>query len=332
MRKLIVVLMFFIVSFEGFSSNDTKGTVIIYREHNSYGSAVSFKIFANDSLIIKIRNNTYFIYECIPGDINFKLNNIEDTNVKLNIEKGETYYLRVGLRTGFWSSVPEILLVDSISAFETVNSGKMKKLTNLNEILSRPKARMGLELSVGGGNESVPLITMEDGEEAEISFGGGIGVGFTTGYEVNKYLDLSFNVNYKSSSLVPYVDNAEISFSRVNIRLTPALILPIDGGYSMRLKLGAGLDYYTATNLEFQTEEIPGGFNEIWEYENSLGSHATITFELDPTEKWTISYGFNFYNVKYKFEQSDQYYPLDTKLIDPVGSGFELLMGIYYNF
>ncbi len=333
MKRILLILGLISLTIHVSGNEENSCKVIIYRESNASGGALSYKISANDSLLIRIRNNSYFVYDCAPGSYTFMVEGYEDTKVNLTAEAGKTYYLRFGLRTGFWAAIPELLLVESISAEGVIESGQLRQLHDYDEQLPRPRNRIGLALSMGGGFQTIPMVVLENGNNADFSFGGGVGFGLSYGYEISNLLDLSFEFYYRSTGLTPKVSNASIDFTSWVTRITPALIIPIDGGYSMRLKLGAGINYNSSNKLDINTRRLQGGTTDNWFYGNSLGAHGALTFELSPSENWTLSYGVFLYNSGFDYSHSQRTsYPLDSKLINGNGSGIDLSMKVFYNF
>ncbi len=328
------ILFFFVFGFiHAVLSNDTIASkIVFYREYNYYGSAISYKIFVNDSMVVKLKNNSFFVYNCLPGDYDIEINKFKEPKLHLKVEKGKTYYLKFGIRMGVWSGIPELILVDSVSAYPTISSGSMRELNN-NIPLVRPKNRFGLNINIGGGFERIPMIEMDNGKEAKISFGGGFGIGIKYGHEFNKHFDLALDLNYQFSLLSPTLKNADISFKRGFVSITPSYILAIDGGDAMRLKFGGGLDYYWGTLLTIESSEVSGGFDDEWKYRSSLGYHVNVIFELNISDNWSVNYGLNWYNVGYEFKSSRNFFPTDNnKLKQPDGSGIDFLFGFYYHF
>lgn len=306
--------------------------IIFYREYNFQGSAISYKVFVNDSMVVKLKNNSYYIYSCLPGEYDFQINKFQETKLHLKVEQGKTYYLRFGFRMGVWSGIPEFLLVDSVSAYPSINNRSMRKLDKNNTPFLRPKNRLGLNANLGGGFESTPMATSTDGKESKISYGGGCAIGLKFGHEFNKHFDLAMDINYQFSGLRPNLNNADINFGRGILSLTPAYILPINGGDAMRLKFGAGLDYYFDNKLTIETNKLSGGFNDNWTYSNTFGYHSNLIFELNISDNWSFNYGLKWYNVSYAFDKGGSHYPTDTKLKSPNGSGLDFLFGFYYHF
>lgn len=333
MKKLLLSAFLVLLFAPSVLCNDTiPGKVIFYREPNFQGSAVSYKVFVNNTLVVNLRNNSYFIYNCLPGEYDFRLNKDQAAKIHLKIEQGKVYFLRFGMRTGFWSGIPELLLVDSVSALPALRSGTMRLIDEKNSQLIRPENRFGLNINSGPGFESVPMVTTTTGDESKISFGGGFAIGLKYGYEFGKHFDLAFDLNYQRSELNPYLKNGEISFERGYASITPAYIVPIDGGDAMRLKFGAGLDYFFGSILTIETGEISGGFNDKWKYNNPLGFHLNVIFEMNFSDKWSANYGLKWYNTAYKFTSGEYHYPTIDKLTNPDGSGIDLMFGFYYHF
>ncbi len=315
-----------------YCNDSISSKIVIYREYNYQGSAVSYKVFVGDSTLVKLKNNSYYEYSCLPGEYGIQIGNFKETKMNLKVEQNKTYYLRFGLRTGVWSAIPELLLVDSISAYPVINSGSIRKLDEHNTPMIRPKNRFGLNLNGGFGFESTPMLTTIDGRESTISFGGGYAIGLKYGYEITKHLDLAIDLNYQVSDLNPNLRNADVSFRRGIISVTPSYIIPIDGGDAMRIKLGAGLDRYIGSELSLDLSELIWDFKEKWSYKSSLGYHVNAIFELNVSENWSFNYGLKWYNVAYTFKKGNNYYPTEQNLESPNGSGIDFLFGLYYHF
>lgn len=335
MKKHLIIIILFLGFLQTTLANDSLSCkVYIYRERSYYSSVVTYKIYANDTLVVRLNNNSYYVYNCKPGRYAFSANKDVDTRVVLNVEAGKTYYLRLGLRTGFWSSQAELLPMDSVFANSKITMGEMKE-TKVNPRLPyfRPKSRIGLNMNLGGGFESTTMFITSTGGESKISCGGGVALGLKYGYEINRFLDIAVDLNYQFSMLAPYLKNASTTFQRAYVSLTPSFIIPIRGGESMRFKVGGGYDYYFDERLIIEAKKITGGFDDTWKYENVSGYHASLNFEMNFSEKWSMNYGFKYYNVIYKFKPGSNSYPLPSNpLFKPDGSGFDLLIGACYHF
>ena len=325
--------LFFAFMQSVYSNDSLQSKIILYRENQFQGSAVSYKIFMGDSMIIKIRNNSYFEYSCLPGEYDFSLGKLKSPLLHLKVAPNKTYYLRFNINVGFWTSTPELLMIDSVSAYSKIKNGSLRMLDKKNTPLVRPKNRIGLNINLGGGFESIPFASTSNGREAKLSFGGGYAMGLKYGRELNKHWDLALDLNYQGSELTPSVSNGSVSFGRGILSITPSYIFPIDGGDAMRIKVGVGLDSYFGSNLKLKINEISGGVNDTWKYKNCVGYHLSAIWELNVSTNWSLNYGLKWYTTSYNFNSSNgTSYPIDTKLSNPNGSGIDFLCGVYYNF
>lgn len=332
MKKQILFFGLFLLFIQSMYGNDgISSKIVFYREPNYVGSAVSYKVFVGDSAIIKLKNNSYYSYSCLPGEYDIQIGKLQETKLRLKVEQGKTYYLRFGIRIGVWSSIPELLLVDSVSAYPAINSGSMRKLDKQNTPFVRPKNRLGLNLNIGGGFEGSTMARTITGENSTISSGGGYAIGLKYGHEFNRHFDVAIDFNYQFSQLRPFLNNAEVTFGRGVLSITPSYIVPIDGGDAMRLKFGAGIDGYLGPKMEMDLSQLYG-LKDTWTYKNSVGYHLSAIFEWNIADNWSLNYGLKWYNVSYSFEKGNNSYPIVDKLTNPNGSGIDFLMGFYYHF
>lgn len=332
MKKHLLFLFFISVSLLSTFANDTiPAKIYFYRENNFQGSAVSYKIYSQDSLIVKLKNNSFFTYSIPAGNYTFSVLN-GGAPLQLNVENGKIYYINTFLRTGFWEGSIEMNLVDSISAYPKIHNGILREL-NSNIVFNRPPRRFGLILGGGGGfDDAFSGIETDKNKKVYIGFGGGFGIGAQYGIEMSKHFDLAFELAYRANSLSPHLDNGDMTFSRLNMSFTPSYIMPIDGGETMRMKFGAGLDYNVLNTLNIDCSDISGGFNDTWKYDNALGLHLATSFEMS-FDNWILYYGLKVNSVKYKFKSGNKYFPFsDNDLEHPNGAGLDLMIGLLYAF
>ena len=252
-------------------------------------------------------------------------------NILLNVEPGKTYYVRFGVNVGLWKAVPELLLIDSSQAEQRIASGSMRELDG--SPIVRPKNRIGINVGVNGGFQNTPMIEMTDGGVSKLSYGGGSSFGLEYGHEVSRNFDLAFNVKYQFGGLSPHLQNADMTFRRGVLSATSSFVVPLGSNETSRLKFGAGPDWYFGSNLDIDTDEIPDGFVGNWKYNNPLGFHISAIYEGRPSDKYSYTIGLKYNNVKYKFNSSSSiYYPIDTDLSRPNGSGIEVVCGFHYHF
>jgi hypothetical protein len=336
MKKFFVLFLLFL-GFLKFSlaGEYPKAKIYIYRQNNFYASGVSYKIFANDSLIVRLKNNSYVIYDCLPGDYIFSINKLSENSIKFKVENGKTYFIKFNVNMGFWSTKPELLLLqDTTLALSQINNEKLKLITDNPRLpFIRPKSRIGVNLAFGGGLHSTAMFYTNVGN-ASLSSGGGYGIGAKYGYEITNYLDIALDFNYQFSFLIPYLNNATSTFKRGYISITPSYIIPLQDGERMRLKIGGGYDYYFDNMVIIGGINVPnGGFNDTWKYDKTSGWHACVNYELNFSDKMSLNFGVKYYNVKYSFKSSSLMIPSDDSgLKNPDGSGVDILMGVFYHF
>jgi len=333
MKKVLVILLLAVGLLPSAFAGDTLACkMVFYRDNNIYGAALSQKVFVNGVQVVKLRNNSFFTYSCESGTNEIMVNNLPETAMQLKVAEGKTYYFRFDFRQGFWISIPEFILVDSISAYPAIHNGSMRELDGSNRPLARPADRFGINVAIGGGLVNHNVITLDNGEESSISYGGGIGFGVKYGHEFTRNFDMAIDLDYRSSSLRPTVSNGTVSFDRFLVGITPAYIIPIDGGDAMRIKVGAGPDFYFYNALDWKTSKISGGFNDKWLYKSTYGFHVSANYEMNFSESWSVNYGLKYYYVNYKFKSGDKTYPTNSWMLKPDGSGIEVLIGVNYHF
>lgn len=335
--KKFFVLFFLFLGFLKFSlaGEYPKAKIYIYRQNNFYASGVSYKIFANDSLLTRLRNNSYVIYDCLPGDYSISIDKLSEGSVKFRVENGKTYFIKFNVNMGFWTAKSELLLLqDTTLALSQINNEKLKLITDNPRLpYLRPKSRLGLNLIFGGGLTKTAMYYTNKGD-SYISTGGGYGIGLKYGYEITNLIDIAFDFNYQFSLLNPYLNNATSTFKRGYISISPSFIIPLRDGDRMRFKIGGGYDFYFDNMLIIGGKNVPnGGFNDTWNYDITSGWHACVNYELNFSDKMSFDFGLKYYNVKYKFKSSSLMYPKDDSgLKNPDGSGVDILMGVFYHF
>ncbi|MDA3865192.1 MAG: hypothetical protein PF489_00425 [Salinivirgaceae bacterium] len=331
MKKLIIAILITVEATLLLGSDDPSCKIIFFRENKNYGTVKSFDIQVNDSTIITMWNNTRYEYECTPGAYVYGVDG--EKQGKVNVEEGNTYYVKLGLVMHPRPVKGRLLLVDSSSVKQMVNFQKTKELHGAPDDLIRPKNKLGVELNLGIGMSSVPLITMEGGGESNLSFGGVSSFTFSFSHQVNHYFDLSASFSFGLSSLNPPLQNATVEYTRRAFLITPSYIIPINGGYKMRFLFGAGVGYYSRNKLEINTSEIVDGLDDTWYYENAFAPHVRLTFEVNLYDNWVLAYGASYYDAQLSFDYSNKKtYPAKEEMETADGSAINLIMGMYYNF
>lgn len=307
-------------------------TVYFFRLPNFVGSAAKMTIFSNNQPIVRLQNAAYFKYEAQPGDYTFSLTSGSSSKVRLSVESGKEYYVKCYYNMGFWSSIGILELVDTVSG---------KAIIDGNELLLQPvepvslkarKSRAGLLLSAGFGFETFPWFIDEAGDEVTLSTGGGFGIGGEYGHQLGRNFDLSFNCFFQSSGLSERLKNADGSFYRMGLTVTPAIVIPIKGGDILRFRIGAGPGFYTLGTMKIDGSKIDGT-RYTFKYKSAFGIHALILFESNFMERGAMNLGIRYSNIQYQFTSNGSSNDVtDPKLLKPDGSGIDFILGYSFLF
>ena len=331
MKKLLIFITFFLIVINfTYSSDSLTSKIIVFRANNLSGSSTSLKIYLNDSLIVRIKNNSYFEYKTAPGQYLITVDKSKETEVSLKVDANKTYYLYLSMNSGMFSSKSEMMLVDSAMATNKIRRENIKKQEEITVANIHSKNRIGLNLGYGYGLNNILMARTTDSADVNLSFGGGFLFGIKYGYELTKKLDIAVDFNYQFSFLIPTLNNAAVNFNRSYVALTPSYIFPIGKNDNMRLKAGLGIDYLWYSKLIVNTSNLTTGFNDSWYYSKTLGYHATLLFEKNLNEKWSFSAALKYYYVKYQgtYENPNE----KDKLYNSNGSGIDLILGLNYHF
>lgn len=315
------------------SDSTAKSVVYIYRLPRYAGAGTAMKVYFNNYPIVSLRNGSVFKYVTMSGEYTFSLEMGSKTGVKFNLEPGKTYYLECAYNVGFWVASPEMTRLDSLTATSRMQQYSLKEqhykpLSNV-----RPKNRIGLFLGAGGGFETIPMFIDTDGKEVTLSTGGGFAIGAEYGYESSRVFDFSAKCFYQGSSLSEPLKNADATFERFGVTITPSLIIPIKSGERYRFRLGGGLGMYSNGTMKIDASKITGGGKFTFKYTPAFGYHGSLLFESNFSEKFSFILELKYYSVQYEYTSigSTATSP-DPDINLPDGSGLDFLMGYYFHF
>lgn len=194
------------------------------------------------------------------------------------------------------------------------------------------KASVGVNLGAGLGFEKFTIFYDENGDDIYLSSGGGFSGGIDFGYDIAKVFNLSMQLFYQSSSPSKMMKNASGNFNRMGIAVTPAFVIPIGGGEMFRLMPGAGVGYYTLAVMKIDATEI-GGDYMTFKYNSSVGFHASLMFQIKFSPHSAMQTGLKYYNIAYSYtEDGSTHVPYEQKLLEPNGSGLDVIIGYSYLF
>ena len=79
------------------------GVVYFYRPKAYTGAAASLMLVDNGEQISRIKNGQFIRYLAVPGHHKFHTDTMAiDKAVEFDVEPGETYFVRTGVRQGMW--------------------------------------------------------------------------------------------------------------------------------------------------------------------------------------------------------------------------------------
>ena len=306
--------------------------VCIYRLPSYVGSAIKMKVYSNNIPIVRLRNGSYYKYEATPGEYLFSFEAGSKMGLKINMEQGKTYYIECNYAMGFWSAVPSMSRYDSLTALSRIQQYNLIPLKYELISLIRPQSRIGLFMGGGGGFEEIPMYIDNNGNEVTLSAGGGFAFGAEYGYEASKFFDISANCFYQYSLLSEVLENANASFERMGLTVTPALIIPIKSGERFRFRIGAGLGMYNYGTMKIDNSKI-SGIKYTYKYVPAFGYHGSFVFETNFSERSSFMLGLKYYDVQYEYTSvGSSHIPLGQGIDLPDGSGVDFLMGYYFHF
>jgi len=330
--SLVASLIISSQNLNGQDQHDESAIVYFYRLPNYAGSGVRMKILANNEPVVLLRNNSWYSYMVNPGEYTFSCYTGSEARLKLSLEPGKSYYIKGYLNMGFWSAIPVLELVDSVSGKAVIEGGSLRPLIPQIISMEKPKSRIGLSMGGGLGFEKVDLFVDENGDDVTLSTGGGFAIGAEAGHTFSKNFDLSLYMYYQSSSLSRTLSNASASFERMNVLITPALIIPIKGGDYFHFKLGGGIGGYLLGNMDIDASKA-GGSVYKYKYNPAFGFHGSFIFHSHFSERGSWNMGLRYYNVKYEYNPSESTHTnSDPGISNPVGSGLDFIIGYCYHF
>jgi hypothetical protein len=112
-----------------------KGQVVFFRASKLMGAALSFSVHEGDQGVGKLGNGSYFVTVEDPGQHTFTIQSEATDSLTLEIEAGETYYVKQTIGVGIMMGRPHLTPTDKEGFEATKAKLSTKKPTNL-----KPKA------------------------------------------------------------------------------------------------------------------------------------------------------------------------------------------------
>lgn len=85
-----------------------KGQVVFFRPSNMMGMALSFSVHEGDKGIGKLGNGSYFVHVADPGTHLFTIQSEVTDKLTLEIDDGETYYVKQTIGVGIVAGRPRL--------------------------------------------------------------------------------------------------------------------------------------------------------------------------------------------------------------------------------
>lgn len=184
----------------------------------------------------------------------------------------------------------------------------------------------------GTGFEKYEFGQNNHGEDVEF-YGGGGGIGgmLTLGFSPLDRVDLEVSAGYQKyeDEEVPYTD---VAFRRFIYQATLKFELLRFDSSNIKLGFGAGLYSEARLNKKIETDQ------DYIQYDDAVGYHALIEYEILYNESWAVTFGLKGYTVEYEAEKYTQngtdqnVSTLDKTLRDFNGDGLDLMVSVVKYF
>lgn len=200
------------------------------------------------------------------------------------------------------------IVLSCVSLMTNAQDTVDEKLTN-KSVLAIP-----ISFGFGLGMRNHELFVTTEGDEVNLSAGGGLFIGSGLYAVTPKNIKIGTSFFYQVSNLRPVLENASASFKRIVI--TPEVKFPIFLKKDKYLNIGGGLSFYLNGKLKVDASETDG-VKFASKYKNTSGIHFLVDYE-EIMPKGLINIGLKYYSTKYTIESGDFLFP------ELKGSGIDL--------
>ena len=175
----------------------------------------------------------------------------------------------------FFSICILFVLFFSIRAIAQNTQGSDVKAKNI--FAEKGKLKLGIDVTAGSGLNKITVGKTTDNEDITISGGGGVGVSAIIGYLLFDELETDLGIGVQNNTLSKKVENAEGSFSKTILTITPKYLIII--GNSNQINIGAGVGYYIPGDMDIDASKVTNGFHEVASYDPAVGFHVLAEYE-----------------------------------------------------
>lgn len=104
-----------------------KGQIVFYRESKLMGAAIGFKVREGDTELGKLRSGKYFVALVEPGRHEYNMQGEVKDVLPLEVEAGETYYVKASISMGILAGRPNLAPSDEASFLALSSKLKLAK-------------------------------------------------------------------------------------------------------------------------------------------------------------------------------------------------------------
>ncbi|MBA15766.1 MAG: hypothetical protein CMN73_05360 [Sphingomonas sp.] len=102
------------------------GQIVFYRTGGLVGAAISCRVREGETVVNRLPPGKYFVYATTPGPHEFNVRSEARDNLRLEVEEGETQYVRCTVRMGIMAGRPNLAPADAADFADRV--AKLDKL------------------------------------------------------------------------------------------------------------------------------------------------------------------------------------------------------------
>jgi Protein of unknown function (DUF2846) len=108
-----------------------KGQIVFYRTGGLVGAAISCNVRENGALIGGLSGGKYFVVQAQPGKHVYTTKSEAKDTLNMEVESGETYYVRCNIGAGIMAGRPNLSPVDKAAFDEKSDGLKLKTADQL---------------------------------------------------------------------------------------------------------------------------------------------------------------------------------------------------------
>ena len=98
-----------------------KAQIVFFRESKFAGGALGFKVREGEQELGKLRSGNYFILQVTPGKHTYTVHSEAKDDLNMEVDAGETYYVKFSLSMGFFAGHPHLAPSDK-ATFDGMSS------------------------------------------------------------------------------------------------------------------------------------------------------------------------------------------------------------------